>query len=36
MKIKIIKFILDKLGYELGKQFPSSPFWILREKNKTK
>lgn len=36
MKFKIIQFFVNRLGYELGKQFPNSPVWLLREKKKTK
>ena len=36
MKFKIIKFVVNKLGYELGKQFPNSPVWLLKEKKKSK
>jgi len=34
MKFKIIKFVSNALGYQLGKQFPGSPVWLLREKKK--
>lgn len=36
MKFKIIKFVANILGYELGKQFPNSPVWMLKEKKKIK
>ena len=36
MKFKIIKVIANILGYELGKQFPNSPVWMLKEKKKVK
>jgi hypothetical protein len=36
MRIKIIKFVANALGYELGKQSPSSTFWMLKEKKKAK
>lgn len=36
MKFKIIKFVANRLGYDLGKQFPNSPFWMLKEKKKVK
>lgn len=34
MKFKIIKLVANALGYELGKQFPNSPTWMLRKKKK--
>lgn len=34
MKFKIIQFVVNKLGYELGKQFPNSPVWLLKKKTK--
>ena len=34
MKFKIIKFVCNLFGYELGKQFPNSPVWLLKEKKK--
>ncbi len=34
MKLKIIKFVANVFGYELGKQFPNSPVWLLKEKKK--
>lgn len=34
MKFKIIKTIANILGYELGRQFPNSPVWLLKEKKK--
>jgi len=36
MKFKIISFVANLLGYQLGKQFPGSPVWLLREKKKSK
>jgi hypothetical protein len=36
MKFKIIKYVATILGYELGKQFPGSPVWLLKEKKKNK
>ena len=36
MKFNIIKFVANILGYQLGKQFPGSPVWLLKEKKKTK
>lgn len=36
MKFKIINFIANLLGYQLGKQFPGSPVWLLKEKKKLK
>ena len=36
MKFNIIKFVANALGYQLGKQFPGSPVWLLKEKKKTK
>jgi hypothetical protein len=36
MKIKIIKVVANLLGYELGRQFPNSPIWMLKEKKKIK
>lgn len=36
MKFKIIKFVANRLGYDLGKQFPGSPVWLLKEKKNTK
>ncbi len=35
MKFKIIKTIANLLGYDLVKQFPNSPDWLLKEKKKT-
>ena len=34
MKIKIIKAVANILGYDLGRQFPNSPVWMLKEKKK--
>jgi hypothetical protein len=34
MKLKIIMLVSNMLGYELGKQFPNSPVWMLRKKKK--
>ena len=34
MKFKIISFVCNVLGYELGKQFPNSPAWMVRKKKK--
>jgi hypothetical protein len=36
VRIKIIKLVIKALGYELGKQFPNSPVWMLKEKKKAK
>lgn len=36
MRFKIIKFVANALGYQLGKQFPNSPIWMLKEKKKIK
>jgi len=36
MKFKIIKFVANILGYQLGKQFSNSPVWMLKEKKKSK
>jgi hypothetical protein len=36
MKFKIIKFVANALGYQLGKQFPNSPVWMLKEKKRKK
>ena len=36
MKFKIIRFVANTLGYELGKQFPNSPVWMLKEKKNKK
>jgi len=34
MKFKIIKFVANRLGYDLGKQFPGSSVWLLKVKKK--
>jgi hypothetical protein len=34
MKFKILAFVANLLGYQLGKQFPNSPVWLLKEKKK--
>ena len=36
MKFKLIRFIANILGYELGRQFPNSPVWMLKQKKKSK
>jgi hypothetical protein len=36
MRIKIIKLVINFLGYEMGRQFPNSPVWMIKEKKKVK
>jgi hypothetical protein len=36
MRIKIIKFVVEKLGYEWGGENLNLPYWTVKEKKKSK